>query len=356
MGVQTILFTAPTPIDKIIQIGVMKIGFDELKRRALTVIAFVVVVLLCPMPPVKGVSAEQLRVGFPRDISAAPIYLADSQGFFKKRGVDVAMKEYEAGFIAVNDLVADKLDLATASEFVFVLQSFRDTDLRMLATVCMLSVIELVVREDRGIVRPQDLKGKRVAVPRGTASEFFLFNYLVFNRIPAGTVEIIYHSPSEIVEAIVRGTVDAAICWPPYTTEMGKRLGAKVARWPAQSGQDYYFTLVVKERFLKNQPKMMERFLAALSDADGFIAKYPDQAQAILRNKLKLDVESFLATWSRARFQLQLTQDLLVLMEREAKWAIRNKLVGKKEVPNYLDFFYFKALEKVKPEAVSIVH
>ncbi len=43
-------------------------------------------------------------------------------------------------------------------------------------------------------------------------------------------------------------------------------------------------------------------------------------------------------------------------MEREAKWAIRNKLVERREMPNYLDFFYFKALDKVKPEAVSIVH
>jgi NitT/TauT family transport system substrate-binding protein len=316
----------------------------------------VVAALFYLIPSVKGVSAEPVRVGFPRDISAAPIYLADSQGFFKKRGVDVVMKEYEAGVTSVNDLIADKLDLATASEFVFVLQSFRHQDLRMPATLCMLSVIELVVRKDRGIARPQDLKGKRVAVPRGTASEFFLFNYLVFNHIPAGTVEIIYRAPSEIVKAMVGGTADAAICWPPYTAEMGRQLGAKVARWPAQSGQDYYFALFAKEGFLRKQPKPIEQFLAALSDAEGFIANHPDQAQAILRNRLKMDVESFLATWSRARFQLQLSQDLLVLMEGEAKWAIRNKLAEKRQMPNYLDFFYFKALDTVKPEAVGIIH
>jgi ABC-type nitrate/sulfonate/bicarbonate transport system substrate-binding protein len=331
--------------------------FEEMKKRALVVIAIVAAgAVFCLIPSVKRVSAEPLRVGFPRDISAAPIYLADSQGFFRKRGVDVVMKEYEAGITAVNDLLADKLDLATASEFVFVLQTFRHRDLRMPATLCALSVIELVVRKDRAIARPQDLKGKRVAVPRGTASEFFLFNYLLFNHIPAGTVEIIYRPPSEIVKAIVSGAADAAVCWPPYTTEMGKQLGAKVARWPAQSGQDYYFALFAKEKFLKNQPNMMERFLAALSDAEGFITEYPDQAQAILRNRLKFDSESFPATWSRARFRIQLTRDLIVLMEREAKWAIRNKLVDAKETPNYLDFLYFQALEKVKAEAVNIVH
>jgi NitT/TauT family transport system substrate-binding protein len=335
----------------------MKRKMDILRRRALSVaIAVIAAVLLSSALPVKEVCAEPVRVGFPRDISAAPIILADSQGFFKKRGVDVMLKEYEAGVTAVNDLLADKLDLATASEFVFVLQSFRHSDLRMPATLCSLSVIDLVVRKDRAIAKPGDLKGKRVSVPRGTASEFFLFNYLVFNGIPADTVRIVYIPPSEIVKALVSGAVDAAICWPPYTTDMEKQLGARVARWPAQSGQDYYFALFAKEKFLKMQPKMMERFLAALSDAEGFIGEYPDQAQTILRNRLKFDVESFPATWSRARFRLQLTQDLLVLMEQEAKWAVRNKLAEAKEVPNFLGLFHFDAMDKVKPEAVSIVH
>jgi NitT/TauT family transport system substrate-binding protein len=335
----------------------MKKWVDVLKRRTIATVVYVVVaVMLSVIPLAEAARIESLRLGFPRDISAAPIYLAESQGFFKKWGVDVIMNEYEAGVTAVNDLVADKLDLATGSEFVFVLQSSKHTDLRMPATVCTLSVLELVVRKDRGIARPQDLKGKRVAVARGTASEFFLSNYFVFNRIPKETVEIVYHPPSEIVRAIVGGAADAAISWPPYTTEMGKQLGAKSANWPAQSGQDYYYALIAKDSFLRRQPKTMENFLAALSEAEEYIAKYPDQAQTLLLNRLKVDRETLLSTWSRARFRLQLTQDLLVLMEREAKWAIRSKLVGKPEMPNYLDFLYLDALDKVKPEAVSVVH
>ena len=84
--------------------------------------------------------------------------------------------------------------------------------------------------------------------------------------------------------------------------------------------------------------------------------KNPDRTQTILRNILKMDAETFLEEWSRAHFQLQLTQDLIVLMERETKWAIRNKLLEGKVTPNYLPLFYFGAMDKVKPQAVSIVH
>ncbi len=175
--------------------------------------------------------------------------------------------------------------------------------------------------------RPQDLKGKRVAVTRGSSTEFFLYNYLIFNRIPAGSVQIVYQTPSEMVKAMADGTIDAALCWPPHTTEMGKQLGANGAHWPAQSGQDYYFVLFAKEGFLKKQPKTIERFLAALSDAEGLYLEIPGPGTDYRAQQVQDRCESFLSTWSRSRFQLQLTQDLLVLMEREAKWAMRNNLV-----------------------------
>jgi len=278
------------------------------------------------------------------------------QGFFKKHGVDVVIKVYESGPVAVNDLIADKIDVASSAEFVLVLQSFRYPDLRIPATICVASDHELIVRKDRGIAQPQDLKGKRVAVTRGSSGEFFLYNYLIFNRIPAGSVQVLYQTPVEMVKAMTDGTIDAALAWPPFTTQMVQQLGAKVARWPAQSGQEYYMVLLARDGFLKKQPKTMESFLAALSEAEGFIARYPDRAQAILRQRLKADAEPFLEDWSRSRFQLQLTQDLLVLVEREAKWAMRSDLVEKGEMPNYLDFLSFGALDKVKPEAVSVVH
>jgi ABC-type nitrate/sulfonate/bicarbonate transport system substrate-binding protein len=335
----------------------MKNRFDEMKRKILTVIAVVVAgIWFLAIPSAREVCAEPLRLGIAPTPHPALIYLADSQGFFKKHGVDVAMKEYRAGPLAFNDLTADKVDMVTTAEFVFVLQAFKHPDLRIPASICMSSDEQLVVRNDRGIARPQDLRGKRIAVTRGSSTEFFLYNYLIFNGIPAGSVQVVDIMPSQMVKAIVDGTVDAALCWPPYTSEMAKGLGANSTRWPAQSGQDYYFALFAKEGFLKKRSKTMEQFLAALSDAEGFISKYPDRAQDLIRRRLGLDTASFLATWSRSRFQLQLTQDMLVLMEREAKWAIRSNLVGKKQMPNYLDFFYFDALDKVKPEAVSIVH
>ncbi len=53
---------------------------------------------------------------------------------------------------------------------------------------------------------------------------------------------------------------------------------------------------------------------------------------------------------------MRLDQALLTLLEDEGRWAIHNKLVDGEKVPNYLHFLYLDGLEKIKPEAVSVIH
>jgi NitT/TauT family transport system substrate-binding protein len=50
-----------------------------------------------------------------------------------------------------------------------------------------------------------------------------------------------------------------------------------------------------------------------------------------------------------------LDQTILITLEDEARWAIREGLIDKKEIPNYLDFIYMDLLENVKPEAITII-
>ena len=54
------------------------------------------------------------------------------------------------------------------------------------------------------------------------------------------------------------------------------------------------------------------------------------------------------------QFRLSLDQPILVSLEDEARWAIRNKLTDVTKVPNYLDYIYTDALKAVKPGAVTI--
>ena len=59
--------------------------------------------------------------------------------------------------------------------------------------------------------------------------------------------------------------------------------------------------------------------------------------------------------WQRYQFSLSLDQSLILAMEDEAMWMIKNNLTAEKNVPNFLDYIYEDGLKAIKPEAVEII-
>lgn len=307
----------------------------------------------------KGASperVEKLRIGVFADSICALVYVAQQQGFFKRHGVDLTIENYQTGSYAVNDLVAGKVDVATASEFALVLQGFKTGDLRAVGTISTADNVEVVARRDRGIEKPADLRGKRVGVPRNTGADFFLRTFLSFSGIRPEEIRAVDLKPSEMVEALSEGKIDA-VCWiPPFSDAVKKNLGGKVLSWSAQGGLDYFFLMITRDELIKARPRTVTGLLKGVLEAEDFLRMHEKEAQSIIERNLGLDHEAVLNTWAKTHFRVRLDQALLTLMEDEARWAIRNKLVDSEKVPNYLTFLYLEGLEKIRPNAVSVIH
>jgi NitT/TauT family transport system substrate-binding protein len=67
------------------------------------------------------------------------------------------------------------------------------------------------------------------------------------------------------------------------------------------------------------------------------------------------DREAMRTTLQGFDFRVKLDQSLLVTLENLARWAVRRKLTGRMEVPNFLDHIYLDGLKSVKPEAVTVI-
>ena len=89
--------------------------------------------------------------------------------------------------------------------------------------------------------------------------------------------------------------------------------------------------------------------------AEKFARENPDEAQEIVAGKIGMDRAKFNEIWELFNFKVALDQSLLLTLEAEARWAIKNKLTNKTEVPDYLYYIYMDALEEVKPKAVGII-
>ncbi len=150
---------------------------------------------------------------------------------------NVSIQNCQTGPTSVEDLLAGKVDVATAAGFVLAMNGFKNENLRAVGTISSSADnVEIIARRDRGIRKPEDLKGKRVGINKGTINEFFLNTFLSFNGIFLREVQIVNLNPPEMVTALSEGKIDAASSFPPYTDAMKKNL-AQQCRLVAGTGR-----------------------------------------------------------------------------------------------------------------------
>ena len=161
---------------------------------------------------------------------------------------------------------------------------------------------------------------------------------------------------SEIVTALAEDRIDAASCYAPFSDMVEKNLAEKAISWSAQGGQNYFFLVLTREDLIRTRPQMVTGLLKGLLDAEAFLKNHEKQARSMVERILSLEHEVLMNSWSKTHFGVRLDQSLLTLMEDEARWAMANKYVDSTEIPNYLNFLHLAGLEKIKPEAVSVIH
>ena len=285
--------------------------------------------------------------------TGALVYLAEDQGYFEKNGLEVTIKDYESGKAATGSLLDGEADISTSAGFVFVCNSFDYADLRVLGTVATAEVKELVARKDKGITTIDDLIGKKIGVTKKSGGEFALGRFLIFNALSYEDVELVDLKPSEIVEAISNGDIDAAFTWDPNVYNIKEELGDNAISWPGR--REFYFVLLTKEDWIEKNPAAAERFMKSLLEAQDYIKDNSEESKEFVKDRFDYESDYMDYSWPKQEFAVILEQAMLIAFEDQARWRIKKKLTDKTEVPNYLDYIWLDALELVKPEAVTII-
>ena len=300
--------------------------------------------------------ADELRLAVSSGPVSLPIYVAQAQRYFANEGVVVRLRGCSSGRHCVQMLSQGQADLATAAELLVTLESFKGSDLALIATLSTSTRhIKLVARQGAGIHAPQDLRGKRVATVRGTSAQYFLDSWLVFQDIDPQDVHIRFLPPDQLTGALQRGEVDAVAIWEPVAAKAMAAIGqdARVLQSPRVYTQ--HFSLVAPRLVIATREADVVRLLRALAQAQRFIAERPVQARQILKDQLQ--GEAGVDKLEEHDFSLTLQQSLVATMEGQARWAERQ---GQAAAPgqrpaNLLRYIEPALLRQAVPGAVSLV-
>jgi len=309
-----------------------------------------------------GIAA--VLAGFLVEAAAAPVigatrdahllWVAEAHGHFDAFGIAPELRLYESERELVAALEEGEAELAAISEFAFVRAAFAPPELRLLASLGSLRACHLVARRDRGIEAVADLAGGVVAAGLDGLGEFFLTRTLALHGLDRGDVELKDGVPAEIVARLTEGSVDAGLLCEPRAHEARERLGSDSASWSAQGGSYFYSLLVVRADYLAEAEATVDAVIAALARAEERIRRDPDAAKAVLGERLGFDADLVDAYWAGQHPGLALPQNLLWIMDQQARWLIEGNRVGDRAAFDSLALIDFGPLERVRPHAITI--
>ena len=300
---------------------------------------------------------EKLSIGIQDNIFPALVWVAKGKGYFEEQGLDVELKRYPSGKLALIGLLNNEVDLCTTADIPIMANSFERNDYLVLCTITNSdNELWIVARKDKGIAKPQDLRGKKIAAQEKSGAHFFMSMFLLHHQIPESEVDISYMKAVDLPKALINGEIDAFSMRNPFIQEAKDALGDNAIEFFAPGIYRTTFNLVGRKDFVNEKPELIERLIKAVIKAEEFARKNKEQAIKVAAEQLGTGREKeVIADWDSPVFRISLDQSLLVTLEAEARWAIKNKLTETTEIPNYLDYIYLDALEKVKPDAVGII-
>lgn len=284
--------------------------------------------------------------------------VAQAQGFFAQEGLDVEVERYPFGRDAFETMLAGKCDVAIAAELPIVAKSFERQDFRIIAaTSSRNNVNKIVARKDRGVLAPQDLKGKRIATLKATSAHFFLYMFLLQHDVLMDQVQVVYaEGIPEARKALAAGDVDAIAMFEPYIDEVQKDLGDNGIVLAAPGLMINTGNLVALKNFIEQRRNTVEKMLRALIRAQAFVHADHRSAVESAARLIGTGVANVAEVWPDTEMpQVALEQALLLTMEDEARWAMASGLVEGTRMPNYLRFLYLDGLRSVRPDAVTVL-
>ncbi|MFF5304273.1 ABC transporter substrate-binding protein [Streptomyces sp. NPDC013161] len=230
-----------------------------------------------------GTTTVTLALDWTPNTNHTGIYVAQAKGWFKAAGINVKIVPY--GSTAPETLIANhKADFGISYQEGVTTARAVGQDITSVYAVTQKTDVTIAVRADRDdITTPKDLDGKTYA-GFGAPYEKPLLQKVIQNAGGKGDFKQVTLNTSAYA-ALYAGQADFAMPMPTW-----EGLEAKLSGKPLKNFQlsDYgfpaiYSTLVASsDQFLKKNPELAKKFLAAVDKGYRYAAEHPSQAADLL--------------------------------------------------------------------------
>lgn len=187
---------------------------------------------------------------------------------------------------ALEFLSAGSLDFGSTAGAAALLGKINGNPIKSIYVYSRPEWTALVTRKDSPIAQVADLKGKSIAVTRGTDPHIFLVRALAGAKLTEKDVKLVLLQHPDGMTALVRGDVDAWAGLDPIMAQAEIEHGAKL--FFRNKAANTWGILNVREEFAKENPEIVARVLKAYEAARKAAVADPAGLKALIAAQAKL--------------------------------------------------------------------
>ena len=270
---------------------------------------------------------------------------AIAQGYLEEEGITVNLVEFQDGPTIISAMESGSIDVG------YIGQGAHKLCINGQATIFALSHISngdaLIGGE--GITSIEDLKGKQVAYSSGTSSEDILKKTLAKGDMTMDDITAMDMDATNIVTAMLSGSVDACATWVPNSLKVLQELGDDgVQLTDNKTFIDQTVSLaswIAMPKYAEENHDVLVRFARALYKGFDYRAdhSHDDEVCGWIADKIKLDKQTLLdqvnvADWTTSEFVRNNMDDIKGYYELQQKAFVESGDCEETPVDDYVLF------------------
>ncbi len=281
---------------------------SSLRRRWLAGAAIAVIVIgSLPVDSRAQPNPEALRIGFQK--SASLLTLQKSQGTLEKRlsvlGVPVKWVEFPAGPQLLEGLNVGAVDVGFVGEAPPIFAQAAGAKFVYIGYDPAAPEAEaIVVPKDSPIGDVAQLRGKKVALNKGSNVHYLLVKTLEKHGLKYADIQPVFLPPADARAAFERGAVDAWAIWDPFLAAVERQAGARILADGRGVVNNYAYYLA-ERAYVEKYPQVVQALFDDTVTQGKWLKANITQAAAVIAPVQGLEPEVVERSLQRYQFGVQ---------------------------------------------------
>jgi sulfonate transport system substrate-binding protein len=269
----------------------MTLPIDKRQARRQTLgLLFSVILASGLAPQAHAQVSKEVRIGYQK---YGTLTLLKGRGTLEKRlaekGISVKWTEFPAGPVLLEGLNVGSIDFGTVGEAPPIFAQAAGANLVYVGNEPPSPESEAIIVPKNSPIRSvADLKGKKIALNKGSNVHYLLVKALEKAGIDYKDVQTIYLPPADARASFERGAVDAWVIWDPFLAAAEKQLGAKIVADGKGLVANHQFYLASRP-YAQSNPETVKIVIEELAKVDEWGANNLKEVAAILATQTGLD-------------------------------------------------------------------